>query len=519
VLLVALLSFSVTVQAQLAGPCGAVDALDYPIEPLVPGYDDFGLFRRRFGGNHLGVDIGFNRWGAPVVAAMRGQVRYADPAGWDTEKGVVILAHTMPDGSLVYSVYGHMEQTDTIFFPDVGDCVERGQVIGAVGWPSRGRPHLHYEIRSVFLNDGGPGYTAGNPLAEGWFNPLDFTALWRARLNPAFLGYVSFDMVAGLPPVQLESGAYAIASDDTISVVWPPNQVLWRVRADSAINGLAALPGDRVVAHAQSGQTLTLGNGRYVAVWSVNAADRPFAVLGERLIFVMPDGGLTAYDPAGTQLWSLPGTSSEIGYFGQNGDYLALAAHSSPEVVWRQINQDGQVVSETTLPAAPVVTPLPDNQWLLLVNHDLRLLPAEVDTSPATIGLAAGPGSRMTRDEAGNTYLYLADSQHTLLAVNADGATRWQITYPRQVNFDSPLLAVGSGCLLYSLDSDGMLNIFRADDGQLLNQLQLYAGGTRNGRPQARLLKVDAAEQVYVASGFLTMMTFDGHKLSDITAC
>ncbi len=506
--------------AQPTGPCGVVDAIDYPIEPLVPGYDDFALFRRRFGGNHLGIDIGFNRWGAPVVAAMRGQVRYADPAGWDTEKGVVILGHTMPDNTLVYSVYGHMEQTDSIFFPAVGDCVERGQIIGAVGWPSRGRPHLHYEIRRALLNDGGPGYTSGNPLAEGWFNPLDFTALWRARLNPAFLGYVSFDLVATLPPIQLESGAYVIASEDTISVVWPPDQVLWRVRADSVIKSLAALPGDRVVVHAESGQTLTLENGRYAAIWSVNAANWPFAVLGERLIFAMPDGGLTAYDATGTKLWSLPGVSDQISYFGQNGDHLALATRFSPEVVWRQINQDGQVIGETSLAAAPVVTPLPDNNWLALANNELSRLAIEGGILLAKIGLAATPDSRMAADSTGSTYIYLADSQRTLLAVSADGTTRWQITYPRQTNERAPLLAAGNGCLLYSLDSDGMLNVFKASDGQLVNQLQLYAGGRRNGRPQARLLRVDAAEQVYVASGFLSMVILDGRKLGgDITGC
>src|SRR5215207_4562329 len=128
------------VQAQTE-TCGMVDAIDYPVptENLVRGYDDFGLFRKNFGGNHTGVDLDFDHWGDPVKAVARGLVTYSNPLGWDTEKGVVILSHDFPDGSRAYSLYGHVEETDTIFLPAVGTCFERGQVIAAVGWPSRGR--------------------------------------------------------------------------------------------------------------------------------------------------------------------------------------------------------------------------------------------------------------------------------------------------------------------------------------------------------------------------------------------
>ena len=76
-----------------------------------------------------------------------------------------------------------MEQTDDIHFLPVGTCVERGDIVGVVGWPSRGLPHLHYEIRNFLPDDGGPGYVAENPLLDGWYNPLDFTDLWRIALR------------------------------------------------------------------------------------------------------------------------------------------------------------------------------------------------------------------------------------------------------------------------------------------------------------------------------------------------
>ena len=114
---------------------------------LANGYDDFSITRGQFGANHTGFDVAFYQQGDPVHAAARGQVTYSDIRGWNDERGVVIIAHNFPDGNRYYTVYGHMEETDTYTFPDVGDCVEMGDVVGAVGWPQNSAPHLHYEIR------------------------------------------------------------------------------------------------------------------------------------------------------------------------------------------------------------------------------------------------------------------------------------------------------------------------------------------------------------------------------------
>ena len=76
-------------QTQPAPFCGVVDSFDYPIDNLVEGYDDFALYRPRFEGNHVGIDIGFDRWGDPVYAAAKGRVTLSDIEEWDTEKGLV----------------------------------------------------------------------------------------------------------------------------------------------------------------------------------------------------------------------------------------------------------------------------------------------------------------------------------------------------------------------------------------------------------------------------------------------
>lgn len=501
------------VEAQNA-PCGVVDGIDLPVADLVMGYDDFGLFRRRFDGNHTGIDLAFDRWGDPIRAAARGQVTLANPLEWDTEKGVVVVAHTLPDGSRIYSVYGHVEETDTIFLPAVGGCVERGQIIAAVGWPSRGRPHLHYEIRTRLPNEGGPGYVTTNPLNEGWFNPLDFTAVWQARLNPAFLNAISFDLAPSLPPLQNDIGTYIVASGDTISAVLPPGQVLWRVQTDGAIKGFTSLPGDRVIAHTITGQTVALQGGRYTAIWTVQSAETPFITLGERLIFLMPDNTLAAYDPLGKALWSLPGaTDTQITYFGSNGTQIGMAVQIGTGVTWREVNADGQVTAELPLSAPPLAAPQADGSWLMLDGTRLKRLHDGQNQEVTSLNGVPGRAAQLASDATGNIYVYLDDAAHTLLALAADGSLRWQIEYPRAANFDAPLLAAGNGCWLYTLDMDGRLNVFSGADGRLLNQMALYAGGRRTTQTNARLLTVNTAEQVQVASGYLTMMTLDGSKL------
>ena len=144
-------------EASQATPCGLVDELRDPLEPLTLRYDDFGIFRARFGGQHVGLDIGFgeNAVGAPVFATARGQVTYADPYGWDTEGGVIVLAHRFPDGSHAYSLYGHIVPEGETF-PAVGRCVEAGTVLARIGIPALSAPHLHFEFRDFLPDSGGP---------------------------------------------------------------------------------------------------------------------------------------------------------------------------------------------------------------------------------------------------------------------------------------------------------------------------------------------------------------------------
>lgn len=508
-----LVSFQ-TAAAQVA-LCGVVDAIDYPIDNLVEGYDDFALYRRRFGGNHVGIDIGFDRWGDPVHAAARGRVTYSDPEGWDTEKGVVIVEHTLPDGSIAYTLYGHMEQTDTLFFPQVGQCVERGDILGGIGWPSRGRPHLHYEIRNFLPDDGGPGYVTGSPLQEGWYHPLDFTQLWRARLIPSFLSYTTFDLVPTLPPILVDDQWYAVASGSTVEGIALTNEVLWRVQADNVITGLGALPTGQVIVRTRSGQVVVLQSGRYAALWTVSGPDEPFIILGETVIFVTDGGGLVAYDGAGNILWMRPpiSESARVVSFQAGDNQVALSARADKVLLWRLVDGSGQVLYEMQFNSNPLIEPDLNGDWLIFEGAELVQVNGANAQPVANVGSTAGRAAAMTVDVLGSSYIYLAGVTNRLISVGLDGQVRWRVEYPHRPATLPPLLRTGNGCLLYALDMDGMLNVFNTEDGALINQVQLYAGGSQTGSPRGRMLRIDRDERVQVGAGFLTTLEFDGWQL------
>jgi murein DD-endopeptidase MepM/ murein hydrolase activator NlpD len=86
---------------------------------------------------HQGLDIS-NRIGTPVRAPARGSVTFS---GFDGAYGICI---TIDHGNGIVTRYAHLSKSSV----KVGDYVQRGDVIGAVGNTGRSTgPHLHYEVR------------------------------------------------------------------------------------------------------------------------------------------------------------------------------------------------------------------------------------------------------------------------------------------------------------------------------------------------------------------------------------
>jgi murein DD-endopeptidase MepM/ murein hydrolase activator NlpD len=158
--------------------CLFAEKVDYPFDrEAFQLTQAFGVPSPRHQGRyHTGEDWFAGRdqsEGLPVRAIAAGRVTYSYPLGWGRDGGVVIIEHIFPDGSIVYSQYGHMMETDAIKFPMRLSCVEAGQVIGAIG-SARPAPHLHFEIKLEGKDSPGPGYSWQNPLDLGWRNPSRF---------------------------------------------------------------------------------------------------------------------------------------------------------------------------------------------------------------------------------------------------------------------------------------------------------------------------------------------------------
>ncbi|MDX2160394.1 MAG: PQQ-binding-like beta-propeller repeat protein [bacterium] len=517
----------VDAQAVSGAPCGIVDGVDLPLDisdTVERRFDDFARFRSRWGGNHAGIDLAFNREGEIVRASMRGVVTVSNPEEWDTELGVVVLEHTLPDNRIVYSLYGHIIQTDAVRFPPVGACVERGGIVGVIGDPSLSRPHLHYEIRRILAFEGGPGYVDVNPIELGWEHPLEFTAYWSARLRGLVDGSLEFARAPGIPPAVLSTGGAAVARESTLDVTAPNSTRLWSVSADSTITHVAVLPGDRIAVLARSGNLFTAESGRYLAQWTLTDAVALTAI-GDRLLAVRRDGRVYAYSAAGDVLWEIAAPDSEsriVSFIGRDA-HAAMLLRAADGSRWRLIDGNGAVISETPLTVfMPRAYPLPDGAWAILDGSLIRRIGTENEgfavTDFARVAPPPGATAQITGDRMGNVYIYTGDSSGTLLAYAADGSLRWRERLLVTLRAIPPLLGVGSGCALFALDGGGVLSAIHPADGQVIDQVALYAGGEGTTQPNARLLRPFENDQVIVSAGFLSALLIDGRALAG-SAC
>ena len=261
--------------------------------------------------------------GDPVTAVANGVVVHVSSG--DYPGLVIVIQHELPDGDVVYSMYGHVEPESVTV--TAGQAVTRGQVIAAVlQWP--GNPwnsHLHWEMRTFFdggdlctvpdINVGvaGPGYTyPGHPGAAGYLGPTAFIAKHRTvrpeRISVALIIDASERMLDHDSGDQRLAAARAfvdatrpgdrvavVAFNETAEIVAPLRTITGdgdREALKSAIDDIgaagptnlnAALDGGRRALDAGRGPraAVLFSDGQHTAAESVDAdGDRPYAERG-----------------------------------------------------------------------------------------------------------------------------------------------------------------------------------------------------------------------------------------------
>lgn len=492
-------------------PCGLVEEFAFPVPEIDVARNDFGIYRARFGGLHVGIDVAFEQLGMPVQAAGRGQVTYSDPAGWDTEKGVVVIQHTLADGTIFNTLYGHMEELNGYIFPEMFACVEPGDVIGAIGFPSQGRPHLHYEIRTRYRHEGGPGYTETNPLELGWLHPVDFTYLVRLRVSPAYQSHITLTEPASLPPL-LQNDVYIFAHSQRLTGTSSDGTVLWNFDTLQTAIALAALPDGRTLILTADDQVLVLDQGSFSALWQLpkTVISAPLLV-GPYITFITTDYSVLALTADGQIAWESTALPSEPVTWATNTQALAIASESNE--LW-VIDAAGNVIQPWQFATLPQPFTGPDDSFAVVsgseiwsVNHitGARRI-AEIDQTVAE-------GAVMNYTPDGSLLLYPGTGRALYAYNGQDGRLLWNAYMPGS-HMRPPRLAVGSGAWVYVLTTDGQLLTYSAQTGRLVARAALFDGGV-DGAASTRWLHVTPDDRITFSSGFISLVTLDGQALAE----
>ena len=102
---------------------------------------------------HTGCDLNRPAYadaGAPVYAIADGVIRFVGSVkNWQGD--VIVIEHTLENGSLIWTRYAHIQRANTLF---AGELIKRGDLIGVIAdYGANGPPgdHLHFDIARIDL--------------------------------------------------------------------------------------------------------------------------------------------------------------------------------------------------------------------------------------------------------------------------------------------------------------------------------------------------------------------------------
>ncbi|MCB9435263.1 MAG: M23 family metallopeptidase [Ardenticatenaceae bacterium] len=469
-------------------PCGVVDTLDFPLQPPegegVRGGQDFGVFRDRYGKFHAGEDWGFrgingrSAFGTPVYAIGHGFVTYAEPEGWNRDKGVIIVRHTFADGHSFLSFYGHLDPPS--FLIQAGDCVQRGQQLANIGKP-RTSPHLHFEIRAHLAFAPGPGYWAEDPTTVGWLPPS--ATIWQERMaaQPGVAWQRPFTNPALHPIGQLAPDTLLLHEEGqllTLNVTsgdWQPLPL-----AADGVSAAQLSSNGRLLYTATSNTLTATSTADWLPQWEADTGQR-----GTPQLLPLPGGGvvvvtatqLAAFAEAGQALWRMKLDKRPLSHTQTSTSTLL----STTDAVWqlttaapqRWLDQGGELIQSG------------DQLWLYDEDGVWRVVE---ETAVLALPLPRHQASQTALTPLPNGGLLLAHADaadRRLIWFNHDGTRRWDRSFAALGRGTPFLLTLADQpYLLYQTTngSSATLNLYaiNPDDATLTH---LFSGGTRTSLP------------------------------------
>lgn len=474
--------------------CGVIDSpdlLDYPLDRTeFRLINPFGRVSGRFNGQLHAADDWVRRggesYGQPVHAIGPGRVTYAEPLGWGRDKGVVIVEHVMTDGSFVYSLYGHMEESDTIFFPNRGSCVAKGDIVGVIGDP-RPAPHLHFEIRNFGAGAPGPGYWTVDPRLRGWMNPRQFIDSWQIWLDPRHRWHRTVGSEAGVEPSPLmrDDGAVILVNGNFLEAMDVNGNLIWQYRMADSVDAVGmAIQGDNVLLMATTDGRILLWSltGGLVEQWETGLetiTQGPY-VIGDMVLVVDGEGTLDLFDGNREVVRSFP----EIDEIVADASTEQLLGLITDDEVFFLFDAEGNVLEEREIQSNSDVI-VGYGQGLFLRDRGTLSYIALSGQEQIIIEdlQASRTNSQMLYDATnGQLVLWGIGSAYRLTGLSLEGDVLWEteVRVSERFGLSTADLIQANRCTLVLVGQGGYVMSFGSRTGQLNGQMKIWGNSLTN---------------------------------------
>lgn len=460
--------------------CGMLTTITPPVDvSLFQIGQSFGVMNPHQRGNyHTGEDwfaVAGDTLGQPVRTMGRGLVTFSNPRAWGDDGGVVIIRHTLPDGTTVYSQYGYLTEGSGVALPARMTCVENGEVIGLIGegYPA---PHLHFEMRVPTTSNAVVGETPGtrysqlDPRLSGWRRPAQMMRNLEARLSNSAVWYsTTTEFNRPFAPLVLNDNSMLVIDGDRLRRVTSDGRVLWRVTLARPAVGLHGHQSQSFVTyddgsvHQVNVESGGLGNGWRIADFLPDSA--PLNTANAR-IYHTSDQTLTAINfNQRDVLWRSNGIPP-YDYAFATGRLLGLVIGQE---LWVLSQADGTFITKAILTDGVGLAGHLDGDLIAYTWGGLWRINDAGEWSilaENTPHGGDGHGAVMVSDGR----IFVTD-RTKIYAYHGDGALNWEAPLPRPI---SGRISIGASAgMLIITSSHGDIVIMR-DNGSACGHIGLY---------------------------------------------